>query len=172
MDWPFIYEWSIYSLKTSTIENLTRAILETGYGAFVWQEGKGSRKIQLNLEGGVVFDYSDMEAYSSNVSSGYLKMAIEFDFEWAPISGKSLLYYYSQIINPDPAVYADQTRWDMELMGAYHFNSNWYLSVGSIISDYIRLKKKFMQSKNPSALPEFSFIVYFAATYKHKFKYL
>jgi len=160
-DWPWLYDWTVYQLKSSTLENLRlRALLETGFGAFLLRLGVLDARMQLNLEAGVAFDYASLDAYAENISSGLVKVAIEFDVDYYPLSSKNILWLYYQVINPDPLRQADQTRVDLETNGSYYFNHNVYLTAGLIFTSFLKLPKS-------SPQPSLAFTVYSAFTYKH-----
>lgn len=159
-DFPWLYEWSIYQLKTSTLENLRmRAILETGYGAFLARVNRADFSLAVNLELGVVFDYSSLDAYAENISSGLAKTALEFDGEFYPFEAKALFYFYYEMINPDGPLGANQTRFDFESSASYFLDRKNYFSLGIIYTQFLALPVNSVQVDK-------ALTVYGAYTYK------
>ena len=138
-DFPHMYDWSSYELKSSSAEEVDlRAILASGFGAFLW---KSSAQL-INVEAGFVVDYANMEAYADQVSSGYVRAALEWDLDLSPLTAHVLNYLYTQVTETDQEEAPDQSRYELDVALGGYLTEGLEVSAGAILTRYLQVDEQ------------------------------
>ena len=139
---PSSYGFSTYQVKTSTAEDLAlRAMVESGYGAFLADRGSEARHVSINAEIAAVFDYANLDAYKNGVSTGYGKLALESDFSFHAVSGKLLGQIYQELVNANPGAVGNQTHMDIEALVHVRLTTHFRISGGVLHTWFLLLDK-------------------------------
>jgi len=139
-DFPWLYDWTTYELKTSTEEDLDlRASVASGYGAFLVETGDDVNGAHVNLELGFVLDYASLDAYTQNVSTGYAWGALELDFGLDPLVGKLRNHVSYQLTGVGDSQPTDQTRYDLDARLGFRLGEHGELWLGILHTRYLLL---------------------------------
>lgn len=167
-DWPFIYNYTLYSLKANTEENLNgRALIDSGFGFEVWSTTNGRtsamrKAFSIDAETAVVFDYASLKAYADNISSFYLKTMITMVWRYNNFKGiHSGTYLYD--VMADNSI-ADQSRVELEGELRYLWQNNFYIAFGSYMTHYVKLSNFFINLTDGQLIRE-SKTFYLTAVY-------
>jgi len=167
-DFPFLYDWSMYSFITDADQNLTlRGIFQTGFGSKIFKIPGRKKSLNLFYEIGIVYDYADLEAYTQHLSVFYFKNSILFSWRWLPISGRYYLHYLHEIYKQqDKEETLNQSRLEMEGYLTYHFNKIFDLSFGYEYTKFMKMSE-LTDTIEKLKLTEQSATYYLIANFRH-----
>ncbi len=121
-DFPWLYAWTRYEVKSSTAEDLNlRAAIASGWGVFLWESEPGEDDVHANFDLGLLVDYASLDAYAEGVASAYLRGGLSLDVDWGPwkweIEGNASLQLTDATLTDEDTnqqVEVNQTRFELE----------------------------------------------------------